>query len=146
MLDLLEWSALLHEVGLSISLQGVHRHSAYILRHTNMPGFNTEQQELLSTLVRFHRKALKLNEMPELTLYKRKHVIEIIRILRLAVVLNGQRSDDPLPALKLTVNDHDNWTLNSKEKDWLENNKLLHTDLETEQQYWQSAGWSLHYT
>ncbi|SHO58123.1 exopolyphosphatase [Vibrio quintilis] len=143
--DLLEWSAILHEVGLSINLQGFHRHSAYILRHTNMPGFNSEQQELLSTLVRFHRKALKLNEMPELTLYKKKHVIQIIRILRLAVVLNGQRSDDPLPELKIIINDHDKWTLNSVEQEWLENNKLLHTDLETEQQYWQSAGWTLQY-
>jgi exopolyphosphatase/guanosine-5'-triphosphate,3'-diphosphate pyrophosphatase len=143
--DLLAWSALLHEVGLSISLQGFHRHSAYILRHTNMPGFNSEQQVLLSALVRFHRKALKLNEMPELTLYKKKHVIEIIRILRLAVVLNGQRSDEPLPELTLTVNDHNHWTLNSVEEGWLEKNKLLQTDLETEQQYWQSAGWSLQY-
>ncbi|MGR5541412.1 exopolyphosphatase, partial [Vibrio campbellii] len=44
LVDLLQWAALLHEVGLSISLQAFHRHSAYILRHTNMAGFNQEQQ------------------------------------------------------------------------------------------------------
>ncbi|MEF1230953.1 exopolyphosphatase, partial [Vibrio fortis] len=48
--DLLSWSALLHEVGLSISFQGFHRHSAYILKHTNMPGFNSEQQSVMATL------------------------------------------------------------------------------------------------
>ena len=46
--DLLQWGALLHEVGLSISLQAFHRHSAYILRHTYMPGFNREHFGSLS--------------------------------------------------------------------------------------------------
>ena len=62
LMDLLGWSALLHEVGLSISYQAFHRHSAYILRYTNMPGFNQEQQLVLSTLARFQRKALKLTK------------------------------------------------------------------------------------
>ena len=78
--DLLKWGALLHEVGLSISLQAFHRHSAYILRHTYMPGFNREQQSVLATLVRFQRKALKLHEMEELTLFNKKHVVSLIRI------------------------------------------------------------------
>lgn len=142
--DLLEWSALLHEVGLNISLQAFHRHSAYILRHTYMPGFNREQQRVLAMLVRFQRKALKLNEMEEFSLYKKKHIIGLIRILRLAILVNGQRNDDPLPPLSLTV-DGDKWTLNSDEPDWLEHNKLLHADLLTEQEYWQNAGWELDF-
>jgi len=142
--DLLEWSALLHEVGLNISLQAFHRHSAYILRHTYMPGFNREQQRVLAMLVRFQRKALKLNEMEELSLYKKKHIIGLIRILRLAILVNGQRNDDPLPPLSLTV-DGDKWTLNSDEPDWLEHNKLLHADLLTEQEYWHNAGWELDF-
>lgn len=142
--DLLEWSALLHEVGLNISLQAFHRHSAYILRHTYMPGFNREQQRVLAMLVRFQRKALKLNEMEEFSLYKKKHIIGLIRILRLAILVNGQRNDDPLPPLSLTV-DGDKWTLNSDESDWLEHNKLLHADLITEQEYWHNVGWELDF-
>ncbi|SMS00039.1 Exopolyphosphatase [Vibrio mangrovi] len=142
LVDLLEWGALLHEVGLSISLQGYHRHSEYILRYTNMPGFNSEQQLVLSTLARFQRKALKLNEMPDFTLYKKKQVIQLIRILRLAIVLNGQRNDDPLPQIFLTVQD-DIWSLTSNDPVWLENNKLLHADLTTEQQCWENIGWTL---
>lgn len=142
--DLLEWSALLHEVGLSISLQGVHRHSAYILRHTNMPGFNHEQQLVMAMLARFHRKALKLNDLEDFTLFKKKHIISLIRILRLAILLNGQRSDDPLPELRLSVDD-DSWTLASPDEHWLENNKLLDADLQSEQEYWRSAGWELRF-
>ncbi len=94
---LLGWGgALLHEAGLSISYPGgFHRHSAYLLRFSTMPGFNLEQQTVLATLVRFQRKALKLDEMPELSIYKRKHLYPLIRTLRLAVALNGQRSEDP---------------------------------------------------
>ncbi|USD33113.1 MULTISPECIES: exopolyphosphatase [Vibrio] len=142
--DLLDWSALLHEVGLSISLQAFHRHSAYILRHTYMPGFNREQQTVLAMLVRFQRKALKLHEMAEFALFKKKHIIGLIRILRLAILLNGQRSEDALPELALTI-DGEKWTLNSDDAQWLENNKLLHADLITEQEYWLAAGWELSF-
>tara|TARA_Y100001956_G_C4127302_1_gene190961 strand:- start:1150 stop:2649 length:1500 start_codon:yes stop_codon:yes gene_type:complete len=142
--DLLDWSALLHEVGLSISLQAFHRHSAYILRHTYMPGFNQEQQRVLAMLVRFQRKALKLHEMEEFTLFKKKHVIGLIRILRLAILVHGQRNDDPLPELELTVED-DSWSLTSQEEEWLEHNRLLHADLLTEQEYWRNAGWTLNF-
>jgi exopolyphosphatase/guanosine-5'-triphosphate,3'-diphosphate pyrophosphatase len=146
LIELLEWGALLHEVGLSICLQGFHRHSEYILRHTNMPGFNSEQQLVIATLARFQRKALKLNEMPDFTLYKKKHVTQLIRLLRLAVVLSGQRNNDPYPDVVLQINE-DQWMLTNREdKNWLDNNKLLLADLTTEQQFWQTIGWSLHFT
>ena len=142
--DLLEWSALLHEVGLSISLQAFHRHSAYILRNTYMPGFNREQQRVLAMLVRFQRKALKLHEMEEFTLFKKKHIVGLIRILRLAILLNGQRNDEPLPELKLSI-DGDKWSLTSQDENWLEANKLLDADLTSEQEYWLAAGWELSF-
>ena len=142
---LLGWSALLHEVGLSISYQGCHRHSAYILRFTNMPGFNAEQQLILSTLVRFHRKSLKLNEMEEFNQYKKKHVVQLIRVLRLSVLLNGQRNDDALPDLKLKIKGEDHWKIISNDPDWLVSNKLLHADLTTEQEFWNKVDWKLDF-
>ncbi|CAH0524844.1 exopolyphosphatase [Vibrio hippocampi] len=140
--SLLEWSALLHEVGLSISYQAFHRHSSYILNHTNMPGFNSEQQLVLATLARFQRKSLKLQELPEFTLFKAKHIVSLIRILRLSIIVNSQRSDEPLPPIDLSI-DGDNWTLSSSEDDWLQQHKLLYTDLMTELTYWDNAGWQL---
>jgi exopolyphosphatase/guanosine-5'-triphosphate,3'-diphosphate pyrophosphatase len=142
---LLGWSALLHEVGLSISYQGFHRHSEYILRHTTMPGFNQEQQLVLATLARFHRKSLKLNEMAEFNLFKKRHIIQLIRILRLSTLLNGQRNEEPLPALEIKINDEDSWQLVCEQEGWLENNKLLHADLVSEQEYWQKADWTLSF-
>jgi exopolyphosphatase/guanosine-5'-triphosphate,3'-diphosphate pyrophosphatase len=109
-----------------------------------MPGFNREQQRVLAILVRFQRKALKLHEMEEFSLFKKKHIIGLIRILRLAILLNGQRNDTPLPSLSLSI-EEDKWSLTSNEEDWLDSNKLLHADLLTEQEYWQNAGWELHF-
>ncbi len=142
--ELLEWGALLHEVGQSISFQGFHKHSAYILTHTNMPGFNTEQQLVLATLARFHRKALKLQELPSFSLYKKKQIIQLIRILRLAVILNGQRNDEISLDFKLEI-DGDCWKLSTDNPNWLEENKLLNADLLTEQEYWASANWELQF-
>lgn len=138
---LLSWAALLHEVGLSISHSGFHKHSAYILQNTNLPGFNQEQQTVLATLTRFHRKSLKLEEMPEFTLYKTKHIYPLIRALRLACVLNVQRAGEPAPEVKLEAKD-DCWSLTFAEG-WLANSRLLAADLEQEQAYWESAGWKL---
>ncbi|OEE69000.1 exopolyphosphatase [Enterovibrio norvegicus FF-33] len=138
---LMSWAALLHEVGLSISHSGFHKHSAYILQNTNLSGFNQEQQTVLATLTRFHRKALKLGEMPEFALFKLKHIFPLIRALRLACVLNVQRSGDPLPDVKLEAND-DHWSLVFPEH-WLSQNRLLAADLETEQAYWAAVGWTL---
>ncbi len=43
----------------------LQRHSpppAYILQHTDLPGFNQDDQALLAALVRFHRRGSKLSE------------------------------------------------------------------------------------
>ncbi len=63
---LLKWAVMLHEVGLNINHSGMHRHSAYILQNSDLPGFNQEQQMLMATLVRYHRKAIKLDDLPAL--------------------------------------------------------------------------------
>ena len=143
--ELLEWSALLHEVGLSISFTGFHKHSAYLLQHTNMPGFNSEQQMVMSTLARFQRKALKLQDMPELNLFKSKHLISLIRILRLSIILNGQRNDTARLKTRIEVIDKDHWKICGANDDWLDDNKLLAADLVAEQELWSNAEWQLSF-
>lgn len=141
--DLIGWAALLHEVGQSIAFQGYHRHSAYLLKHTTMPGFNTEQQRLISTLVRHQRKAIKRQDLPELSLFSPQQITLLIRILRLAILLNRQRNQALVPDTTLTIEQEDNWGLKGSNSDWLAQNQLLEYELKEEQQRWQNAGWSL---
>ncbi|TCV91941.1 exopolyphosphatase [Biostraticola tofi] len=142
---LLKWAALLHEVGLGINHSGLQRHSAYILQHTNMPGFTQEQQLLLSTLVRYHRKAIKIDDMPRFNLFRKKHYLPCLQLLRLAVLLNNQRQATSLVEVKLTTDDG-HWLLTFP-AGFLTQNNLVQLDLEREQSYWSTvAGWQLDFT
>ena len=140
---LLNWAAMLHEVGLSINHSGMHRHSAYILQNTNLPGFNQEQQLLLATLVRFHSKGVKLDELPRLTLFKKKQYIPLIQILRLATLLNNQRQSTTTPESLELETDGFHWILRFP-KGYLQQNNLVQLDVEKEQSYWKDVeGWHL---
>ena len=88
---------MLHEVGLNINHSGLHRHSAYILQNSDLPGFNQEQRLMMATLVRYHRKAIKLDDLPRFTLFKKKQFLPLIQLLRLGVLLNNQRQATTTP-------------------------------------------------
>jgi len=47
----LEWAALLHEIGNTVSHIGYHKHGAYILENADMPGFSAQEQHQLAVLV-----------------------------------------------------------------------------------------------
>lgn len=144
--SLLNWAAMLHEVGLNINHSGLHRHSAYILQHSDLPGFNQEQQMLMATLVRYHRKAIKLDDLPRFTLFKKKQFLPMIQLLRLGVLLNNQRQATTTPPTLYLKTEANHWTL-CFPHDWFSQNALVLLDLEKEQQYWQSVGgWMLKIT
>ncbi len=140
---ILHWAAMLHEVGLSINLSGLQRHSAYILQNTNLPGFNQEQQLLLATLVRCHRKTIKLDDLPRFNLFKKKQYLPLIQILRLATLLNNQRQSTTTPESLRLVTDDSHWALYLP-YNYLSENTLMQLDLEKEQGYWHNVtGWQL---
>ncbi|KAB8309537.1 exopolyphosphatase [Erwinia endophytica] len=140
---LLKWAAMLHEVGLTINHSGLQRHSSYILQNTNMPGFTQEQQTLLATLVRFHRKAIKIDEMPRLTLFKKKQFLPMVFLLRLGALLNNQRQATNRPSSLKLETDDGHWTLTFP-RDYFSQNTLVQLDLEREQHYWKEiTGWQL---
>lgn len=140
---LLKWAAMLHEVGLNINHSGMHRHSAYILQNSDLPGFNQEQQLMMATLVRFHRKGIKLDELPRFTLFKKKHYLPLIQLLRLGVLLNNQRQATTTPPTLRLRTDANHWTL-CFPYDWFSQNALVLLDLEKEQEYWDAVtGWRL---
>ncbi|MEW7864181.1 exopolyphosphatase [Aeromonas diversa] len=138
---LLGWAARLHEIGMAINYSGIHRHSAYILQHTDLPGFSQEDQTLLAAWVRFQRKALRLEEMPPLPSHDAMTVLRCIRLLRLAVALHHRRQDDLLPPLEVQVSE-EALTLRLPAT-WCEANRLLMQNLEKEQRYGREAGWPL---
>ena len=138
---ILGWAARLHEIGLAINYSGIHKHSAYILQNTDLPGFNQDDQALLAALVRFQRKGLKLSELPPLPNHDLQTVLRCIRILRLAVAAHHKRQDNLLPEWKVAV--QGDQLVVTLPIDWCEDNRLLMQNLEKEHRYCQEQGWPL---
>ena len=138
---ILGWAARLHEIGLAINYSGIHRHSAYILQNTDLPGFNQDDQALLAALVRFQRKGLKLSELPALPNHDEQTVLRCIRILRLAVAAHHRRQDNLLP--EWNVQAAGDQLVVTLPLDWCDENKLLMQNLEKEHRYCQEQGWPL---
>jgi exopolyphosphatase/guanosine-5'-triphosphate,3'-diphosphate pyrophosphatase len=96
----LRWAADLHEVGLSVSFSGYHRHGAYIVRNSEMPGFSRDDQELLAALIETHRQKLRYGRFDEMTAADAATTGRLAAILRIAVLLCRRRSREPLPLIK----------------------------------------------
>jgi exopolyphosphatase/guanosine-5'-triphosphate,3'-diphosphate pyrophosphatase len=54
--ELLEYAALLHDIGEHVSADGHQRHGAYLVMHGALRGFDHEEIALVAALVRWHRR------------------------------------------------------------------------------------------
>lgn len=55
--ELLEYAALLHDAGFFVSHTDHQRHSYYLIRHSELLGFNDREIEIMASLALYHRKA-----------------------------------------------------------------------------------------
>ncbi|MGA1206951.1 MAG: exopolyphosphatase [Litorivicinaceae bacterium] len=138
---LLSWSAQLHEIGLHIAYSAFHRHGAYVLENTPLPGFNREQQRILATLVGAHRKKFELTRLPETRQMKRTTLIRLIRLLRIATLVHLGREPVALPQFLARV-DGDCLELHFA-KSVLESHPVLAVDLADECKRQSDAGYPL---
>ena len=129
--DLLRRAAYLHEIGLAISHSGYHRHGAYLLQHSDIPGFSQIDQNHLSHLVAHHRRKLRGDARVDVMKVGGNKLVYLCLLLRLAVLLNHSRSDEMLPAIELSVDNAQQWQLSvsGDAKQW----PLLVADLHDEQ-------------
>ncbi len=54
---LLYVASLLHEIGLFVGLSGYHKHSQYLITHSELFGLNEQDQHLVAMIARYHRRA-----------------------------------------------------------------------------------------
>jgi exopolyphosphatase/guanosine-5'-triphosphate,3'-diphosphate pyrophosphatase len=129
----LRWAARLHEIGLDVAHNGYHRHGAYLLDNADMPGFAHEQQHLLARLVGSHRRKLVLEHLEDLIPPWDRLAIDLIVLLRLAVLLHRSRSTAALPPIRLTA--HARTLELSFPARWLREHPLTAADLTQEVGY-----------
>ena len=140
---LLRWGAELHEIGLSIAHSQHHRHGAYLMAHSDLPGFSQQDQRSLAMLIRSHRRKFPLDEFKELIEEHRDSIFRLSILLRLAVVLHRSRFYTGLPEITLEFSTSSLKLLFPK--DWLENQPLTRTDLETEKEFLSAANFTIEF-
>lgn len=85
--DLLEAAIYLHDIGHSISHSQHHRHSYYLIKNSELLGFNNEEIEIIANIARYHRKShpkTKHTEFNKLSPANKNKVKMLAGILRIA--------------------------------------------------------------
>ena len=128
--DLLGWACDLHEIGLNISHHGYHRHGAYLIENSDLPGFSRLEQLTLAIMIRNHRRKPDPGLYDRLIARVQTDVRRLTSLLRLAVLLNRTRSDRGIDGLAARAAD-DRLILSVPSR-WLERHPLARADLKEE--------------
>ncbi len=57
---LLEAAGYLHDIGHFVSASSHHKHSYYLVAHSDLPGFTDQERQMIALLCRYHRKSMPL--------------------------------------------------------------------------------------
>lgn len=126
-IELLQWAARCHEIGVAISQKHYNRHSAYLLRHSDMPGFAQDEQELMALLVSAHRGKWRSDMLADIPESEHTKVQRLLALLRLAVIFKYVEVLEELPSFAVSASGK-TLTL-SLSKKWLEAHPLTTWEL-----------------
>ena len=135
---ILRWAARLHEVGLHISHSQYHLHGAYLLANADMPGFPTEEQQVLARLVGGHRGKLKRKSTTPVPPIWNRRAKRLTVLLRLAVLFNRSRTNVDMSEIVCRAKGGKLAIEVSQAR--LDSNPLTWADLEREEKYLSDAG------
>jgi len=131
--EMLSWAARTHEIGLAVAHSQFHKHSAYLLQHSDLPGFTRPEQQQLAFLVRGHRRKFPKEDFRNLPPALKEPCRHLCLLLRLAVLLHRSRSKARLPMFSLNVDDQKIEL--AFPGGWLDQHPLTRADLEQEAGY-----------
>ena len=87
----LEYAALLHDIGYLINSRQHHKHTYYLITHSDLNGFAVDEIEMIANIARYHRRALPQadHESVKTLSGKRRKILDILSaILRIADALD----------------------------------------------------------
>ena len=140
----LGWAARLHEIGQALSYSGYHKHGAYLVRVSDMPGFSRGDQAVLAEVIANHRRKLRPARFQTLPVSEPEKIVGTAILLRLAVVLNRSRSRRAVPAVRLSARKRGLEL--AFPSGWLEDNDLVGADLQNEAARLAAAGYELSFS
>jgi exopolyphosphatase/guanosine-5'-triphosphate,3'-diphosphate pyrophosphatase len=132
--QLIKWAAKLHEIGMSVSHIGFHKHGAYILQNGDMPGFSAGEQSSLAWLVFGCRGGLDKMQPGLGDPNRRAQLLT----LRLAVLFHHARAAIALPRIRLKVGRRIAFGVSAR---WLDAHPLTAHLLAKERAQWAELGY-----
>ncbi|MES2898821.1 MAG: Ppx/GppA phosphatase family protein [Pseudomonadota bacterium] len=129
----LQWSAMLHEVGMVVSQTGYHKHAAYMIENADLPGFTTREQKLMGRLVLAQkgnlRKVAEALADPDFA--------KAVLALRIAILMMHGRIETDAGALRLRMKNRIELEIR---RDWMASHPTLAYWIEKEQEWWDEVG------
>ncbi|MEH6610955.1 MAG: Ppx/GppA phosphatase family protein [Halioglobus sp.] len=116
-----------HEIGMAISHKHFNRHSAYLLRNADLPGFSQHEQEELAVLALTQRGKLDQKHLSDIPEVEQPRVLRLIAIIRLAALFKYVEQLEQLP--DFTINAGENFLALDFPENWLEQHPLTASEL-----------------
>lgn len=102
--DLLTRAALAHEIGKAISHKHFHRHGAYLLRNSDLPGFSQDEQEAMATLVAGQQGKIRPDLFEDSgDEEQRRRLQRLVALLRIAAAFKYVEQLEQLPDFTIGV-------------------------------------------
>jgi exopolyphosphatase / guanosine-5'-triphosphate,3'-diphosphate pyrophosphatase len=136
--ETLLYATLVHEIGLAISHTQHHKHGAYIIENSDLPGFSRQEQEAVAALVRGHRRSIPEHTFEHISPRDLEPLKRTLALLRLAAVLHRSRAAETLPGLHLEVAGRE--LRLSFPRGWLSQHPLTWADLRQEKDFLEAIG------
>ena len=92
---LLQVAALLHDIGIYVSLRAHHKHSHYILSASQIFGLSNEETAIVANIARYHRRAAPQDtHLPYVALDREDRLVvdKLAAILRLANAMDAEHA------------------------------------------------------
>ena len=139
-LHFLDWAAQCCRIGLSISHSQYHKHSAYLVEHSELSGFTIKERKILAAIVKNHRRKLCLDifEQARFNRHQKRAFLTTILILRLTNIIGQNGKNNRSGHIALAIK-QDKFDILLDQK-WIQKHSLIRKALELETTYWERAG------
>ena len=124
-----------------MTYSGYHKHGAYLLTHTEMPGFSRQEQRYLAAIVLGHRGKPTRDKLAEVAPMWDRKLLHLVCLLRLASRIHRRRSPRPPPVVRASAS---NRTLRlAFPGAWLDERPLSRADLHEDARHLEGLGYTI---
>jgi len=88
---LLEAASILRDVGKHIAYSKHHKHSYYLIKHSELVGYTLEEIDIIANIARYHRKSMPKpghDDFNMLSVENKERVMKLAAILRVSIALD----------------------------------------------------------